>query len=85
MDGLSAILEQIKLKSVIYFKSDFGPDWGMDVPQGPFAQFHIIAEGNCCFMCNGGSKKSSGGRHLNFPQWYCTLACTLSKVKEDSR
>jgi AraC-like DNA-binding protein len=67
MDGLSAILEQIKLKSVIYFKSDFGPDWGMDVPQGPFAQFHIIAEGNCCFMCDGEVRNLQVGDILIFP------------------
>lgn len=67
MDGLSGILDQIRLKSVIYFKSEFAPDWGMDVPQGPFAQFHIIAEGACCFKCGGEEKDLNAGDILIFP------------------
>ena len=68
MDGLSAVLDQIRLNSIIYFKSAFAPDWGMDVPQGPFAQFHIVAEGECCFKCEGEeAKKLTAGDILIFP------------------
>jgi AraC family transcriptional regulator, activator of mtrCDE len=68
MDGLSAILDQIKLKSVVYFKSAFAPDWGMEVQQGPYAQFHVIAEGGCCFKCEGhDTKELSAGDILIFP------------------
>ena len=68
MDGLSAVLDQIRLNSVIYFKSAFAPDWGMDVPQGPYAQFHIIAEGECCFKCTGeATKELTAGDILIFP------------------
>lgn len=47
MDVLSSILEKVKLSGVVYFKSDFSSPWGMDVPQGPFAQFHIVTRGQC--------------------------------------
>lgn len=68
MDGLSAVLDQIRLNSVVYFKSNFAPSWGMDVAQGPFAQFHIIAEGDCCFKCEGQeSKVLTAGDILIFP------------------
>ena len=68
MDGLSAVLDQIKLNSVVYFKSAFAPSWGMDVPQGPFAQFHIIAEGKCYFKCDGEELKNlTAGDILIFP------------------
>jgi AraC-like DNA-binding protein len=68
MDGLSAVLDQIRLNSVVYFKSNFAPSWGMDVQQGPFAQFHIITEGECCFKCNGEeTKELTAGDILIFP------------------
>ena len=83
MDGLSAVLDQIRLNSVIYFKSAFAPDWGMDVPQGVYAQFHIIAEGECCFKCAGeATKELTAGDILIFPNgtahW---LAHTLQAKK----
>jgi AraC-like DNA-binding protein len=68
MDGLSAILDLIRLKSVVYFKSTFGPSWGMDVTPGPYAQFHLIAEGECCFKCGDEeTAKLSAGDILIFP------------------
>ena len=47
MDILSDVLSKVKLSSVVYFKSDFSDPWGMDVPKGPFAQFHIVTKGYC--------------------------------------
>ncbi len=47
MDVLSGILSKVKLTSVVYFKSDFSEPWGMEVPKGPFAQFHIVTKGQC--------------------------------------
>ena len=47
MDTLSDVLSKIKLSSVIYFKSDFSKPWGMEIPKGPFAQFHIVTAGEC--------------------------------------
>ena len=47
MDILSDILSKVRLSSVIYFKSDFSEPWGMNIPKGKFAQFHIVTEGHC--------------------------------------
>lgn len=47
MDVLSDVLEKIKLSSAIYFKSDFSPPWGMDIPEGSFGHFHIVTRGQC--------------------------------------
>ena len=47
MDTLSSILNKVKLSSAVYFKSDFSSPWGMDIPKGPFAQFHIVTRGSC--------------------------------------
>ncbi len=47
MDALSSILEVVKIKSAVYFKSDFSSPWGMDVSTSNFAQFHMIVRGKC--------------------------------------
>ena len=47
MDALSSIFDIIKLKSAVYFKSDFSSPWGMDISKGPYAQFHMIVKGKC--------------------------------------
>jgi AraC family transcriptional activator of mtrCDE len=83
MDGLSAILDQIKLKSAVYFNSAFSPSWGMDVPTGPFGQFHIVVEGACCFKCHSQeTTELHAGDILIFPNgtshW---LAHTAKSIK----
>ena len=46
-DALSDILRTMRLRSVVYFRSDFPPSWGMEVRgQGP-ARFHIVVRGSC--------------------------------------
>lgn len=47
MDALSEILELVKLKSAVYFKSDFSSPWGMSIKAGSFAQFHMVLKGKC--------------------------------------
>jgi len=47
MDALSEILQLIKLKSAVYFKSDFSSPWGMQITTGPYAQFHMVLKGKC--------------------------------------
>jgi AraC-like DNA-binding protein len=47
MDVLSDVLDRVKLSSAVYFKSDFSAPWGMEIPKGPFAQFHIVTRGHC--------------------------------------
>ena len=67
MDILSDILSKIKLSSVVYFKSDFSAPWGMDVPNGPFAQFHIVTKGQCVLKTKEKSIQLFTGDIVVFP------------------
>jgi len=67
MDVLSDILSKVKLKSVVYFKSDFSEPWGMEIPKGPFAQFHIITKGQCVLKTKDKSLKLFTGDIVVFP------------------
>lgn len=82
MDGLSDVLEKIRLSSAIYFQSDFPVPWGMDVPNGPFAQFHIVTDGKCLLKTRNDLIKLSEGDLVVFPKgtehW---LADSLSSNK----
>jgi len=67
MDVLSDILSKVKLSSVIYFKSDFSDPWGMDIPKGPFAQFHLITKGQCVLKTEAASFPLFTGDIVVFP------------------
>lgn len=67
MDALSDILEKIKLSSAVYFQSDFSSPWGMDIPAGPFAQFHIVTEGECLLRTPDKVVEFSAGDVVVFP------------------
>lgn len=67
MDVLSDILDKVKLSSAVYFKSDFSTPWGMDVPDGPFAQFHIVTRGQCILRTNGTNIQLFAGDLVIFP------------------
>ena len=47
MDALSDILRLIRLRSAIYFRSDFQSPWGMNMATSSVAQFHIVVRGSC--------------------------------------
>ncbi len=67
MDILSDILSLIKLKSAVYFQSDFPATWGMRVNEGPFAQFHMIARGNCALEIGEEQVALNAGDLVVFP------------------
>lgn len=67
MDVLSDILEKVKLSSVVYFKSDFSTPWGMDIPKGPFAQFHIVTRGQCVLNIKDKQVQLFSGDIIVFP------------------
>ncbi len=69
MDALSDILRAIRLRSAVYFRSDFSSPWGMQIDDGPFAQFHLIVRGNCWMRMRGFGKPRllSGGDVVVFP------------------
>lgn len=67
MDILSDILSKVKLTSVVYFKSDFSEPWGMEIPKGPFAQFHIVTSGQCLLKTKDKSIRLFTGDIVVFP------------------
>lgn len=44
-DGLSAVLRDVKVRSVVYCLSDFTAPWGFSVEHSPVAKFHVILDG----------------------------------------
>jgi len=47
MDLLSEILQTVKLRGTIYFHARFQSPWGMQIPAGQFANYHIVTDGQC--------------------------------------
>lgn len=47
MDLLSDILLTVKLRGIVYFHARFQSPWGMEIPAGQFANYHIVTEGEC--------------------------------------
>ncbi len=68
MDALSDVLEKIRLSSATYFQSDFPVPWGMDVPNGPFAQFHIVTDGKCLLKTSNNLIELTKGDLVVFPK-----------------
>ncbi len=67
MDVISDILSKVNLTSVVYFKSSFSAPWGMDIPKGPFAQFHIVTKGQCILQTKNKSIQLFAGDIVVFP------------------
>ena len=67
MDIISDILSKIKLKGVVYFKSDFAIPWGMGIPEGPLAQFHMVTKGQCWLKTPEGVIQLFAGDVVVFP------------------
>ena len=44
-DGLSRMLRDLKVRSVVYCLSDFGAPWGFSVEHSPVAKFHVLLDG----------------------------------------
>src|SRR5437016_13202216 len=44
-DDLSALLERINVRSVVYCLSDLGAPWGFRVDGSPTAKFHLVTNG----------------------------------------
>ncbi len=47
MDILADILRALKLRGTVYFHARFHSPWGMRIPRGQFANFHIVTDGMC--------------------------------------
>lgn len=50
MDALSSLLESVHLGGSLYFRSELGAPWGMEVPVSDAGQFHIVRRGRCWLL-----------------------------------
>ncbi|MCZ6666298.1 MAG: AraC family transcriptional regulator [Gammaproteobacteria bacterium] len=79
MDILSDILQSMKLRGTVYFRASFHAPWGMEIPAGQFANFHIVTDGSCWLRNNLDSSlyELRRGDIAIFPHGAChTLACS---------
>jgi AraC-like DNA-binding protein len=67
-DVLSDVLRLIRLKSCVYFISDFWSPWGMRIDRGPFAQFHVVVRGRCAVEIDGRRQALGAGDVVLFPR-----------------
>jgi AraC-like DNA-binding protein len=44
-DGLSSVLRDVNVRSVVYCLSDFTAPWGFSVERSPVAKFHVLLHG----------------------------------------
>jgi len=68
MDALSKLLEHLKLSSAVYFHEEFSSPWGLRIPEGPYAQFHLLSAGSCQLSFKGENYALSAGDILIFPK-----------------
>ncbi|MFN0316991.1 MAG: AraC family transcriptional regulator [Burkholderiales bacterium] len=44
---MSSILRSIHLSGGVYFRCEFSAPWGLEVPENPDAEFHVVVRGQC--------------------------------------
>lgn len=56
MDVLDDIFDTLKLKAVLYYRTEFYPPWGVDVPAyQQVARFHLVVKGRCYVVLKDGT------------------------------
>ncbi|MEP3246166.1 MAG: AraC family transcriptional regulator [Sneathiella sp.] len=80
MDALSDVLSLMRLESCIYFERDFAAPWGMEMPDSPYAQFHMVIRGRCWLTFEGETTALNSGDVVMFPHGarHCLLDTPLS-------
>ena len=68
LDTLSDVLTLMRLRSCVYFLREFAAPWGMEMPDGPYAQFHMVARGRCWLKFGGSTVELAGGDVALFPR-----------------
>jgi len=54
MDVLSDIFRTLRLRGAVYFRAAFHAPWGMKIPDGRFASFHVVCDGSCWLRTGDG-------------------------------
>lgn len=53
MDVLTDVLQTVRVKTACYGRLEAGAPWGLRVPAGEDAKFHVVLEGNCWLDVEG--------------------------------
>jgi AraC-like DNA-binding protein len=55
-DGLSVLLREVNVRSVVYCQSDFTAPWGFQVEDSPVAKFHVVLHGAASLSAGDGDR-----------------------------
>jgi AraC-like DNA-binding protein len=59
-DGLSSVLRDVNVRSVVYCLSDFTAPWGFSVGRSPVAKFHVLLHGTALLTAGSAAPVSLG-------------------------
>lgn len=68
MDTLSDVLNLMRLRGCVYFLRTFAAPWGMEMPSGPHAQFHMVVRGRCWLRFDAETIELASGDVIVFPR-----------------
>jgi AraC-like DNA-binding protein len=60
-DPLSEVVRSIRLRGEVYARWELTAPWGMALPGGEFAAFHLVEEGACCLTVGDRSQALRAG------------------------
>ena len=66
-DIIVDVLDTVRFKSAVYFKHGFCGNWGMEVSEGDYAQFHFVSGGTCILEVKGDVYRMGKGDLVIFP------------------
>lgn len=67
-DVLAQTLEALRLRGTVYFRAEFCAPWGMAIPAGKVAAFHVVANGECWLrMAESTPRRLARGDIILFP------------------
>jgi AraC family transcriptional activator of mtrCDE len=78
VDVLADIFRALRLRGAVYFRASFHAPWGMTIPEGRFANFHVVCEGSCWLRVGEGDEliELSKGDIVVFPRGHShSLLC----------
>jgi AraC-like DNA-binding protein len=62
MDILADVFRTLRLRGAVYFRAGFHAPWGMKIPDGRFASFHVVCDGSCWLRVGEGDDPVEMGR-----------------------
>jgi AraC-like DNA-binding protein len=64
VDTLSEVIRSIRLRGRIYARWELTAPWGLGLPGGDFATFHLVEEGDCWLATSDGRSELVAGGEL---------------------